>query len=172
MRLAMVITCALMCSPGLAYFCSAYCEAFFREHAICYSNGNIYPNHCAASCVSPNLVPQFVCPLTESTDLHLCSLRCATNSAAALNRVFMHGKCNCPRVYSPVCGTNGFTFFNDCFRVCNKINTNHLGPCDEVTRCPFNVPHTYEPVCAAGKTYANAAIAGCAGNHTFTQGAC
>ena len=168
----LVLASILLASPLAAYHCTAYCETFFRNTAICYDNGNIYPNHCTASCTNPDLIPQFVCELSSTLDIHLCSTRCKDNSNASLNKVFNHSKCNCPRIYNPVCGTNGFTFFNDCFRHCNKVNLKITGPCQPIKTCPVAIPRTFAEVCAGGLTYANAAIAGCAGQEKIVNNAC
>ena len=31
------------------------------------------------------------------------------------------GNCACPRIFRPVCGTNGITYPNDCYRKCLNI---------------------------------------------------
>jgi hypothetical protein len=44
------------------------------------------------------------------------------------------GKCvgvpgNCPEVYEPVCGCDGETYSNDCFRRSSAVSKNHDGEC-------------------------------------------
>ncbi len=41
----------------------------------------------------------------------------------------------CPEMYAPVCGCNGVTYDNDCFRLVAGEALNHAGECGTVTTC-------------------------------------
>uniref|UniRef100_A0A0P4VTC7 Kazal-like domain-containing protein n=1 Tax=Scylla olivacea TaxID=85551 RepID=A0A0P4VTC7_SCYOL len=77
------------------------------------------------------------------------------------------GLCNaaCPRIYIPVCGTDGITYPNSCvldYYACrfNNVSYAYPGNCVAITHeqkpCPDTCPFDYSPVCGSdGNTYAN-----------------
>lgn len=60
------------------------------------------------------------------------------NNVLDLNEMTHHpeGKCNCPRVYVPVCGSNRITYSNACVMHCDGLNTTVIreGPCIDYRR--------------------------------------
>ena len=61
----------------------------------------------------------------------------------------------CPRVYAPVCGSNGVTYANECMM--GHITQSHNGECAP----PIVCPRVYAPVCGLnGVTYANECMMG------------
>jgi hypothetical protein len=106
----------------------------------------------------------------------------------------------CPLVYDPVCGCDGKTYGNDCFRQKAGVSKDHDGPCIDfcVTNndcgagdycekdsgvcdngsgvCvlqPVTCPIIFDPVCGCdGQTYSNACEAAKAGVNVASSGAC
>ena len=48
----------------------------------------------------------------------MCVFRCKHKSSEENNKIFLDGKCDCPRLYQPVCAEGNKNFFNECFREC------------------------------------------------------
>ena len=66
-------------------------------------------------------------------------------------------RCLARRDYNPSCGSNGKTYFNDCFRECDEVNRGHDGVC-----AGCNCPDVLQPVCGNdGFSYINSCEANC-----------
>ena len=78
-------------------------------------------------------------------------------------------RCLCPeRIYRPICGLNGKTYFNHCQLTCDRVKIDHRGPC---VKC--KCPGIAEPVCGQdGKTYSNSCEASCANTLVIYEGRC
>ena len=165
----------LMLAAGFAskWACEAYCPAQFDGVAYCYDDGQIFPNACAASCKRDPGLLEFECLLSADVTLNICSNRCQRNSNARMNSVFRNSKCDCPRVFSPVCGSHDLTYFNDCFRQCNGADLVRDGYCKETAQIQCKTGLLFEPVCGHnGITYANAELAACAKSSIAYSGPC
>lgn len=85
----------------------------------------------------------------------------------------------CKRVCTPVCGTNGMTYCNECHAGCLGIPLHDLTQGCETWRhlqsdeCA-NCRSDYEPVCACGRVYYNSCVANCMDiwNYMYTDGLC
>ena len=153
-------------------YCSRFCEPDMKNVGVCFSDKAFYPNHCQASCENADTDFLFLCKMNSETDAHMCEKFCQDAKKEAFTQVFNHPQCSCPRLYDPVCGNNGFTFFNECFLNCNKIKKSKNGSCKSTSKCPYANNVIYAPVCASGLTFANAALAGCAGHTEIVDGPC
>lgn len=103
-----------------------------------------YWGACSCNC---NLMYDPVCASDDRTYANPCKLRCENKRRADLGlrqlKVVHNGRCvcncsYCPRFYDPVCGTDGRTYWNRCWLVCNRncnsdigrpLFVDHNGPC-------------------------------------------
>lgn len=175
-----------------ARVCNDYCLTEFKDTAYCLSNRRIYPSVCSATCSESELNILFVCKLNKNQDLRACQARCARSNIGETDKLF--NQCDCPRIYNPICAENEETFFNDCFRICNRQNRksqdcdfcddnedkegclqrcsdNSLGYCDAPEFELENM--SYDPVCGSdGNIYANEGLMKLAEIEIGEEGSC
>ncbi|XP_059168107.1 agrin-like [Physella acuta] len=113
---------------------------------VCGSDGKTYGNACslfAANCDKPDDAQVTIAKVGECD-----KMKCPRP---------------CPRIYDPVCGSDGNTYDNQCIldnvncykTPSEKITVVHPGVC-KTTTCPRPCPRIYDPVCGSdGYTYAN-----------------
>jgi hypothetical protein len=164
----------------------SYCEAAIAGVGVAYYGS------CAAACGGIAGMP---CPTGE-----FCDLPAGLCGAADLDGRCVEISAACPEFYSPVCGCDGVTYANDCFRQAAQAQKAHDGPCVEpdctmngdcgegafcakpLGECagdgqcearPTACPDVYLPVCGCdGQTYGNRCEAAAAGVSAAHEGEC
>ncbi|KAK4299156.1 hypothetical protein Pmani_028549 [Petrolisthes manimaculis] len=137
--------------------CPTVCPATFRP--VCGSNGRTYSNQCAlnqASCRNPEITKRSEgeCPIVTTTPSLPGNTNTNTGTAGGSDS-------NCPnqcaRVYAPVCGSDGETYFNPCLlnvvacRDKRRITITNQGRCDEQTsQTSINVVETQTATTGGG----------------------
>ncbi|CAB4035375.1 Kazal-type serine ase inhibitor 2, partial [Paramuricea clavata] len=105
------------------------------------------------SCLETTHSNLFACDTILSCQGHL-SIGTKTLGTTCLRK--------CPKILSPVCGSNDKTYPNECalkIAICishGRISKAHNGRCITNKVCPAFCPNKYDPVCGSnGKTYPN-----------------
>jgi len=138
-----------------------------------------YEGECKVSAECPKRCPRNykpVCGSDGKTYPNLCVLKVAACNDGNESLIVAHtGACDksvkdcnkpCPKIYLPVCGSDGKTYNNKCLlevAACESgedLEVVKEGPCEEA---PLKCPLIYAPVCGSdGKTYANGCFLGAA----------
>ncbi|XP_040569850.1 uncharacterized protein [Lepeophtheirus salmonis] len=130
--------------------CPVFCS--FTHEEVCGTDGTTYRNLCHLKYQS--------CQYPEDNIKKASNGPC--NSKDKLTDDSNVCPVKCPNDYSPICGSNGLTYVNECqlkLANCNnqndsKIKISYYGSC--LDKCPEFCATKYEPVCGSdGITYVN-----------------
>ena len=122
----------LVCEEGACVdeACGEIYEPVCGEDGITYANecearkAHVeveYPGECPVECGGISGIP---CP-----DGQICDLPAGMCNAADLLGLCVERPEVCPEVYDPVCGCDGQTYSNDCFRLMAGVQLDHDGEC-------------------------------------------
>lgn len=125
-----------LCQPPDGVCEPAVCPRLFLP--VCGLDGVTYGNACQARAAHVVIAHEGecgevcggiqgkVCPEGKVCDLPAGSCRGADLQGVCVQRPEV-----CPQIYDPVCGCDGKTHSNDCFRLAANAQKDHDGPCDE-----------------------------------------
>ena len=83
---------------------------------VCGTNGMTYSNECKAKCGGQTVSCEGTCPCMTKTTTSTTSTTATTSEHVVA--------CICTEQYSPVCGTNGIDYGNECWAGCDFVVRN------------------------------------------------
>lgn len=113
---------------------------------VCGCDGRTYPNACEAAASGVSVAHRGECapPVCHTDETcpegSFCEFReCPSDATVALAGQCVPKPDACPEIFRPVCGCDGVTYDNDCFRRAAGVTKAHDGPCEEPpARCRDN----------------------------------
>ncbi len=110
---------------------------------VCGCDGETYSNACDAAAAGATVSQPGECGKTCGGFIgvpcakgEFCSWPAGLCSGADVQGTCVAVSEACPEIYSPVCGCDGKTYANDCFRVAAMVQKSHAGACCTPVKCP------------------------------------
>jgi hypothetical protein len=117
---------------------------------VCGCDGVTYSNACDAEAAGTSIAAEGECPPVCGG---LGGIQCAETEFCDVPAGFcgvldLGGRCvpvtpACPEFYQPVCGCDGVTYANDCFRQAARAQKDHDGACGSCTSLADCLPNEY-----------------------------
>ncbi|KAL0821996.1 hypothetical protein ABMA28_005382 [Loxostege sticticalis] len=167
------------------------CTCDKRKKPVCGSDGKTYSNDCMLNCATIDnsrlsIAHSGPCNVNKGTDVQFVDNNGNSDQPSVDDNTNSQPECSCPDKHSPLCGSDGVTYDNDCWLNCATVHNENLsvayaGFCKESEELQVVNPgqnactctRNLAPVCGTdGVTYSNECLLKCAGAQKDREGAC